>query len=118
MERLACLVPAVVGHCERHRAGKPSRARYGSVDGLYSSVITHPRRESPLDRCDSAHAVRRVNAGASSRHRRGSHVFIAVDEKGVGLPAANWTHRATGLVVDDVADCDICFTLHIDAPNQ
>jgi hypothetical protein len=116
--QLACLVPAVVGHYERPQAGKPSRARYGSVDGLYSSVVTHPCREPPLDRRDSALAIDWMNGSAGARHWRGGHIFIAVDEEGIGLPTADRAHSAAGLVVGSVNGCSICFTLHIDAPNR
>src|SRR4051812_3751456 len=104
MVRLVCLVPAVVGRYEHHQAGKPSRARYGSVYELYSSVVTHLRRESPLDRRDSALAIDWMNSSAGTGHWCGSHIFIAVDEKGIGLPAADRAHCASGLVADGVAN--------------
>lgn len=90
----------------------------GSSERRGTSVITHLRREPPLDRCNSAHAVRRMDTGARSRHRCGGNVLVAVDEEWVRLPTTHRTHCAAGLVVDGVMDGDVCFTLHIDAPNQ
>jgi hypothetical protein len=90
----------------------------GSSERRGTSVITHLRREPPLDRCNSAHAVRRMDTGARSRHRCGGNVLVAVDEEWVRLPTADRTHCASGLVVGSVNGCSICFTLHIDAPNR
>jgi hypothetical protein len=93
-----------------------ARCEIGDVE--FPSVVTHPRREPPLDRRDPALPVCWMDSGAGAGHWCGGNVLVAVDEEGVGLPAADRTHRAAGLVVDGVNDGYVCFTLHIDAPNQ
>jgi hypothetical protein len=86
--------------------------------GSRTLVVTHPRRKPSLYRRDPTLLICRVYAGASAGHRRGGYVLVAVDEEGIRLPAANRTHCAASLVVDDMPDGNVCFTLHIDAPNR
>lgn len=97
---------------EREEVAGRSSERRGT------SVVTHPRREPPLDWRDPTLPIHRMNAGAGSSHRRGGNILIAVDEEGIGLPATYRTHYAAGLMVGSMDGCSICFTLHIDAPNR
>lgn len=90
----------------------------GRFSGSRTSVITHLRWKPALDRRYSTLPIDRMNAGASLGYRRGGYIFIPMDEEGVGLTAADRTHCAPGLVIDDVPNGNVCFTLHTDAPNR